>query len=599
MNASGGPSAGAGSATVDPPRVERLMAQFRAAVERVWGPQPETVGAALEAAVRGPSFGHVCVELSDIFAPSVLPGAMGELSASSVVHVVGTQDDAASPLVIDDGRVYLRRYWEYEREVAARLRPRLRVASAEGDPRGDTAAASAAETVIRHYFPDGHTNGEDRQLLAVERGLDGRFLMLVGGPGTGKTRTVAVLLAALAAAAGSDDDTSPLRVALAAPTGKAAARMTEAVHQELRTAGWSGLSGIEGQTIHRLLGYRWPDQRQAIGFEHDAANPVPYDVVIVDEMSMVSLPLMRDLLEAIGPDTRLVLVGDPFQLVSVEAGSVLRDVVGPALDASLEAPSVVVLNRSRRFDEASAIAALASAVQRGDVDACTELLRSGAEDVGWLDAANAPDAFERAIANTAAGDALLDHVRALVAAGRHGDADASLDLLGRSKVLCATHTGPLGTARVNRVMRQWAVDELGAWHGAEAFLPGEPVLITRNDYANQLFNGDGGVCLSTEAGARIGFDSAEGPRLFSPARLDGAESNYAMSVHKSQGSEYDRIVICLPQAGSAILSRELLYTAITRARTGLTIVGSLDAVAAAVERVVRRPSGLESRIWGA
>ena len=306
----------------------------------------------------------------------------------------GVDEGVIRPLVFDGARVYLERYWRYERRVGDLLldQPNGQPSGLAAPPVRSEASGAAIDAVLDQYFGPDDPDRPDLQRHGARVALTRRITVLAGGPGTGKTHTVARLLAALHQLAADDD--RPLQVALAAPTGKAAARMTEAVHQavaggHLPKAASQPLLANEAGTIHRFLGHR-----DGISFRHDRTNPLPHDVVVVDETSMVALPLMARLLDALRPDARVVLVGDPFQLASVEAGAVLGDVVGPAtdIDAALDGPltdNIVVLQRVHRFAADSAIAALAHAVRSGDADLAIEVLRdTGSDDVQWIDPAD-------------------------------------------------------------------------------------------------------------------------------------------------------------------------------------------------------------------
>jgi exodeoxyribonuclease V alpha subunit len=432
----------------------------------------------------------------------------------------------------------------------------------------------------------------DRQRLAAEAALTRRLVVLAGGPGTGKTRTVARLLAAAhdaAARAGTRLD-----VALAAPTGKAAARMTEAVHHEVAVAMLAddlaaSLLATEATTIHRLLG-----RTSGVEFRHDRANPLAADIVVVDEASMVSLPLMARLLDAVRPDARLVLVGDPYQLASIEAGAVLGDVAGgtavarPRTGALVD--SVIVLERVHRFGADSTIAALATAIRDGDADAALALLQAGRDDVRWI---RPDDRASLAQLERTVRDASVAVVRAAL----DGDEQAGLAAAADLKVLAATRRGPGGTydwrERIERAVGRAEPRAKIGWR----YYTGRPVIITRNDYLNGLMNGDTGLVVQHDGEAQVVFPAGEGPRWFHPSQLSAVETWWSMTIHKSQGSEYRHAVVSLPAAPSPILTRELLYTAVTRAKQQVTLVASEEAVRAAIGRPVSRASGLLDRLW--
>ena len=420
-----------------------------------------------------------------------------------------------------------------------------------------------------------------------------RVTVLAGGPGTGKTTTVAGLLRLLL-----DQPGPPPRVALAAPTGKAAARLEETVtaaaarRDHRAAAGGSHPAPVAGLA--------------PVGTVRHAGNRLPFDVVVVDETSMVSLTMMARLLEAVRPQARLVLVGDPDQLASVEAGAVLGDLARadgapePALDEALSAldlpggvrNGVVTLDHVWRFG--GAIAEFARAVQGGDADAVVALLRAGHDDL------------EFAVDDTGTGD-VGDGARAavrrdvvaaaatLVAAARTGDAPAALAALERHRVLCAHRHGRYGVTRWTADIERWLQESIpGA--GADPWYPGRPVLVTANDYDSGLFNGDTGVVVARPEGPRVAFARGGPPSLYPPARLSDLVTVHAMTVHRGQGSQFERVSVVLPPAESPLLTRELLYTAVTRARAHVRVVGTEAAVRAAVGRPVSRASGLRHRL---
>jgi exodeoxyribonuclease V alpha subunit len=431
--------------------------------------------------------------------------------------------------------------------------------------------------------------------------------VVAGGPGTGKTTTVARIVALLLEQAGAAGRRPPL-VALAAPTGKAAARLQEAVQAEsarlpIGASTRTSLLGLRASTLHRLLGWRRGSHSR---FAHDRDNRLPHDVVIVDETSMVSLWLMARLVEAVRPEARLILVGDPGQLTSIEAGVVLADIVGdPERRRAAERPpdqaprdaerrpaaglaaGIVLLERVHRYG--GGIATLAQAIRDGDGEATVEALRSMPAGVTWLESGEMQLVRDRAVA---AGRAVTD-------AARSGGARQALEELSRFRLLCAHRRGPYGARDWNDRVQGWLAAELGDLHVEERDYVGRPLLVTENDYELGLYNGDGGVIVRGEGGRPSAAFERGGELLgFSPLRLGAVETVYAMTIHKSQGSQFDTAVVLLPPPDSRLLTRELLYTAVTRARLELILSGSEEAVRAAVARPVARASGLGDRLWG-
>jgi exodeoxyribonuclease V alpha subunit len=570
---------------------------------RLAGEEDEQVALAAALAVRGPRMGHVHADLAsaretaavdeDEEAPADVaalpwpePAAWRARVAASPLVAVGEEDPARLPLRLVGDALYLDRYWREEREVAADL---LRLAAATPDG-VDVALLDTGLARLSADRPDA------LQELACRSAVMRRLTVVAGGPGTGKTTTVARIVALLLEQAAAAGRPRPL-VALAAPTGKASARLEEAVHDEARTLDVGddvreGLLALQASTLHRLLGWR-PDS--ASRFRHDRGNRLPHDVVVVDETSMVSLSLMSRLVEAVRGDARLVLVGDPGQLTSIEAGAVLGDIVGPG--GGDPDRGIVVLERVHRFGEG--INAVAEAVRRGDADAALAALRAGAGagaagEVAWLevDAAeeDAPELAGLRAEVVAAG-------RAVVEAARIGDAEDALRRLGALRVLCAHRRGAHGVEVWADRIERWLGAEVAGFGAEGRWYAGRPLLVTENDYGLRLYNGDTGVVVAAASGGvTAAFERSGETVTYAPARLGAVETVHAMTVHKSQGSQFGTAVVLLPEPTSAILTRELLYTALTRARDRLVVVGTEDALRAAIARPVARASGLGERL---
>jgi exodeoxyribonuclease V alpha subunit len=607
------------------------------------GPDQYEVVLAVALAARAPRNGHVCLDLrtvaasaraeTDLFGPDLLASrnqlldSLPETSAAVeawrtviersvlVAREGDTSEEAlARPLVLHGHLLYLQRYRDYEAQVAEQVRERSHSVGGAG-------LSARAEQLLEQM------QLSTEQRAAVGRGLDRPFSVIVGGPGTGKTHTVAALLAVLL------DDQPQLRIALAAPTGKAAARMGEAIVSAAGVVRALDLSGSEDLaeqlltiaaqpgSLHRLLGWLPSSSK----FRHHRGNPLPHDVVIIDETSMVSLPMLAHLLDAVPSTSRVVLVGDPGQLASVEAGSVLGDIAGPVVAAAASgqpvptaeiAGCVSVLLESRRFPSNSPVGRFAEAVRSGDTDLALDVLRSTTTEahsddgssassvdlvdgspartevtVAWCSQSVVEPAGAATVRAEALASAVLVRENALA-----GDASTTLELLGAVRVLCAHRHGPFGVSRWNRQFDQWL--ELTPF----ALAAGRPVMITRNDPVNDLFNGDLGVVVSAPDAAghnqlRVAFAAATGIRLLAPARLDQLDTVHAMTIHKSQGSEFDTVVVVMPPADSPLATRELLYTAVTRARRRVVLIGTEDSLVAAITTSVVRASGLANRIW--
>ncbi|MFC4128724.1 AAA family ATPase [Nocardia rhizosphaerae] len=579
--------------------------------------------------------------------------------------------------------LYLDRYYQQEQTLRRVLTER-----GADHPVIDTDLVRAE---LDRLFPGPAGDGPDRQRLAAALAATHWTTVVAGGPGTGKTHTIARILALLTAQRRATPRLPALRIALAAPTGKAAARLQEAVRGQ---AAALGLPELTAATLHRLLGWQ---RGRSTRFRHHEHNRLPYDVVVVDETSMVSLTMMSHLFSALRPDTRLVLVGDPDQLASVDAGAVLADLVAgpvgaapnpslwdlvaadPALGAwsiaecaasgtpvqvhpvtgadrpgvpaesassgrvldggPAESPDtgtprsgtdgsagragrpggevgavygapggwvppagrpgagggalsaveqrrlaggIVRLTRGRRFG--GRIAELAIAVRAGDADTALSILRAGGVDVS-LCATDDTAAVRADVTGTAL---------AVTAAAEAGDAVGALTALESHRLLCAHRQGPFGVERWDRMAAEWAAAG-GAGPAApqQVWYPGQPLLVTANDHEARIYNGDTGVIVRRPDGSlRAALQRGSEPYLVHPTQFPAVVTVFAMTIHRSQGSQYDTVSVVLPEPESTLLTRELLYTAITRARTHVRVIGSEDAIRAAIGRRVLRASGL-------
>jgi len=595
-----------------------LDLHFARFISRFGGADTESLYPAAALVSRATGNGDVCLDLQAWAGKPVdgLPGAAACPPADRWASALGTcpavgRPGERRPLVLDEGnRLYLYRYWEYENRLAARILERAGCPPEHLDP-------ACLQAAIRCNFADGGPE-TDWQVVAVAVALLKRFAVITGGPGTGKTTTVAKIISVWE----DIHQGRSTRVLLAAPTGKAAARLKESLRQRperpVRTDGCGPLPPHEVYTLHRLL-------RPVPGtplFRHHAENPLPVDLMIVDEVSMVDLALMAKLVDALPGSARLVLIGDRDQLASVEAGSVLGDICGrthrPGFspefgdlirrvtgqvvpiqsDRRPLQDSIVELQTSHRFAADSAIGALSRAVNQGDAPGTLAILARTADGaLTWQE----PQPGRNGMAE------LEQHLTAGYAAYRaQGDPHRILQELGRFKVLCAHRAGFNGVEAVNRLvervlMRQGKIRinprRSSPWYS------GRPILVTQNDYSLGLFNGDIGVTLSDSAEiperlAVFFADAAGGLRRFLPYRLPEHETVYAMTVHKSQGSEFEDVLLILPAEDSPVLSRELLYTALTRARKRFTLFGRREVLTTAIHRRIERTSGLREALWG-
>ncbi len=562
----------------------------------------EAAGLAIALASQQVRTGHVCVAL-DVAptmielagegrlegeanawtwpAPDVWRGALESSGLVEAGEALAPDRSPELPLVLGRaGRLYLSRYYEHERRLAASLLERAAAA--------EDVDEAALEEGLDRIFGSVRPDDPDMQRRAGEVAIRRRLCVVTGGPGTGKTSTVARVLVLAVEQALARGLAVP-RMLLLAPTGKAAAALTSSLER--------AMGGIdcddrvrasipsETVTVHRALR---PSGGVGRRFLHDRDAPLDVDLVVLDEASMVDLSLMRRLVEAVPAEARLLMMGDADQLASVEAGAVLGEVCGAGLPADATGPvsaSIVRLTKSHRFSDESGVGRLARAVNAGSVEAAFEiLLDASAPDVAWVDGG---------------GDAWPDEIDELVRDGfasfvGAASPEAALAALGDFRALCPLRSGPHGVEAINRRLDP----------RRSSGVPGrivEPVLIDRNDYSVDLFNGDMGVRFGADEGAsagRVHFPGADGAmRTLSELRLPSHEPCWAMSVHKSQGSEFDTVLVALPERSSPLLTREMLYTAITRARQRVVVWGSRDVLAECIERRVERRSGLRDALW--
>ena len=544
--------------------LDALDVHFAGLVARRGGKGAEAleVPAALVSALR--RRGHVCLDLSrppaawfsavfGVDAPEAEEFSRGWKLKAGRFPTLGSPG-ARAPLILDGGRLYLHRLWTCQHDLATRV-----AARAVAPP---VALPAALDTALVRAF-GGEAQADQ---LAAARAVASRSLAVIsGGPGTGKTTAAVRALGAMLAA-------GDLRVAVAAPTGKAVARLKEA----LAAAGIPA-DAVATATIHRLLGIR-PDTGRP---RYDARNPLPYDLVAADEVSMVDLERMAHLVRALAPATRLVLLGDRDQLASVEPGSVFSDLCAGLDRTGDTAPAVTVLHHNFRFGAESGIGRLAQAVNVGDSEAAARVLGAGLPDVALRAAPSSRDLGPAVRAR------VKSSWRALLDAGTP---EAALSALGTFRFLCAHRVGPWGATRVS--------DELASLRGGPRG-PGSPVMVTVNDPADGLFNGDTGVWWAGGSGPEAVFAGEAGVRRFSAGRLPPNEAAWALTVHKSQGSEFEEVVLVLPDRDSPLLTRELLYTAVTRARRRLEIWGAPEILAAALGRRTERSGGLPEALAGA
>ena len=566
------------------------------------------------------SDGHVCLSLAELAtglapahasAPYLAPLRQGLLASG----LVGTPDSpGALPMILDDDdRLYLHRYFDYERRLARRL-----MCAASTEP---TLVDGVTRKRLDELFDANAVlvdGAVDWQKVAAALALRQRLTIISGGPGTGKTTTVVNLLACLIA------QDPHCRIALAAPTGKAAARMTEAIRlraehlpPEIRDRLPS-----ESFTIHRLLGVR-PGTG---GFVHHAGNPLAIDALVVDEASMLDVALATKLLEAVPETARIILLGDKDQLAAVESGAVFSELsADPTLSDTcrrdiaelcdlrpeqlvLPVPTqpsalqdgVIWFTQNFRFAADSGIGRLAADIKGARAKDAIAWLRAGEDDsVRWLDDGGA-------VPGEATSKFLLDGFGPyLDAVGRDPMDHAGItESFGSFRALCAVREGPRGVVAINERMTRHAHAVLNPLltpqgiNAASSWYAGRPVMVLRNDYVLRLFNGDIGITLPDASGELMVFfpDAGSGFRAFAPVRLSAHQTAFAMTVHKSQGSEFDEVLVLLPEQRSRVVTRELLYTAVTRARQRVAICAGAQVLGAAIQSATGRHSGLLARL---
>ncbi|MDI1301936.1 MAG: exodeoxyribonuclease V subunit alpha [bacterium] len=612
------------------PAAESLLARsYQQWLARVAPDLPASLRSAIELLLQAVEAGHVCIRL----APEFTADWDDLITAGN--DWVG-KPGSYTPFVLDDSeRFYLARYWHHEERVAALLRARAMKMVMPLD-------AEKLKTDLDGLFEH---DPEDRQRLAALLAQFKPLTLVSGGPGTGKTTTVVKMLALLQMQSlngpqennnnchpreggdpatlnaealgprlrGGGKNIGPLRILLAAPTGKAAQRLTESIRTAKETlplsAEQKALIPEDAQTLHRLLGAQGDTGR----FRHDQKNPLACDLLLIDEASMIDLALMHAVLDALPADARLVLLGDRDQLASVEAGSVFGDLcssqgcsqelrtalqsydvaLSPHAPATALADCRVELTHSYRFAAGSGIAQLASAAREGNVDAFMGTLETHpadllATDVQWHAASDA-DALRQAL-----NSGYADFRRAALS----GDAAQAFAAFLGFRVLCAHRKGWRGVEGLNALMEAARVE---TWYA------GRPVIVRENNYALRLFNGDIGICLPTPDGLRVFFESGTadssaaqgknaGYRALAPGRLPAHEAAWAMTVHQAQGSEFDAVMLVLPEVMTAVLDRPLIYTAVTRARKQFSLHGAASVIAESLARLPQRESGLVEKL---
>lgn len=530
---------------------------------------PADLQATIELLYEAVEAGHVCIRVDVCNAASW-----------RATGWVGSPGNYCPFILEDSGRFYLARYHDHEEGVAASLKARAEKLLTPND-------AVALKNELHTLFPE--DDPEDRQRLAALLAQFKALTLVSGGPGTGKTTTVVKLLALLQSQVGD----KPLHILLAAPTGKAAQRLSESIRGAKEklpvTDDVKAVIPEQAQTLHRLLGAQGDTGR----YRHDADNPLSCDVLLIDEASMIDLALMHAVLKALPDEARLILLGDRDQLASVEAGSVFGDLcatqgmsntlcvqltpygvnLAPQAVTSPLADCRVELVRSYRFSADSGIGAAARASREGDVETFLQAL-TNSPDLSRCSTAQLPAQLEQGYA-------------AYREAAQQGAPASAFAAFLRFRVLCAHRQGAAGVEGLNALMEA----------GRSPWYAGRPVIIRANDYALRLFNGDIGLCLPTAEGLRVFFETSPGNfRALAPGRLPVHESAWAMTVHQSQGSEFDDVLLVLPEVVTPVLDRPLIYTAVTRSKSRFALCGEEGVLKAALFTLPQRESGLVEKL---
>lgn len=567
-------------------------------------------------ASRAVRYGHICLDLNALAGSTISPSEEGSeaiacpelepwLQALQAASCVGAPGEF-KPIIVDTkNRLYLQRYWQYERDVACNILSRT---SSKRNLQFDRAELAAK---LNLYFPENSSGGKTNwQKVAATAALLKRFLIISGSPGTGKTTTITKVMALIL-----DVGKRNLQVALAAPTGKAAARLQESVQKTKEKLFCADdireLIPDAAQTIHRLLG----SVNDSPYFKFNEKNPLPYDLVVIDEASMVDLPLLAKLFQAMPSDTQIILLGDKDQLASVDAGVVLGDIcAGNAADmysqnfvsqiadlsgeklTAADIPAgvqdcIIQLQNNFRFAEDSGINILSRAVQSGNSPEVFGLLQGRERsDIDWIDL-NLRNNLQKKFA-TAVIDGYSEYLKAVKSRAGEQEMFACFE---KFRILCALRAGNWGTQRINALVEK-ILSAADLINPQGLFYEGMPVMVLQNDYRLRLFNGDVGIILKESTGDRemvaIFRDEHGKLRKIIPARLPQHETVWAMTVHKSQGSEFDRILLVLSDRDVPVVTRELVYTGITRARCNVQIWAGKEILTKAISRRISRQSGL-------
>lgn len=562
--------------------------------------------------------GDICLDIPSIAGKNIsevfndleydypLPDEREWLDKLQNMEIVGKPEER-KPLILDSrGRLYIYRYWNYEKRLAENIKSRLNIYTDECD-------TELLKNGMARLFPL-QNKETDRQRVAAVTSAVRKFCVISGGPGTGKTSTVVKILVLLIEQAISKNFKPS--IALAAPTGKAAARLKESIKLTRDALACSddikSIIPDDSYTIHRLLG----PIKGSPYFRYNSSNPILFDIVIIDESSMADLALLSKLFDAVPLGSHLIILGDKDQLSSVEAGAALGDIcdtgtkhgyteffskmireISPAekIPVSDEPPiadSIIILNKSYRFGDRSGIGIASRAVREGNFDEALRVMKDPEyTDIDFIDIEN-PAGLNNFIENYIE-SGFGSYLQA-------GSIEESFFRFFDYSILCAVRSGPWGVYRINKTIEKF-LKRRGLINPEKKFYNGRPVIIARNDYHLKIFNGDIGLIFKdneSDGKSRFFCQTPDGNyRKILPLKLPEHETVFATTVHKSQGSEYNNVLLILPDRDSPVLTRELLYTAITRARTNVKIAGCADIIKTMIERPTMRKSGLRDALW--
>ncbi|KAA5536842.1 exodeoxyribonuclease V subunit alpha [Taibaiella lutea] len=566
------------------------------------------------------SEGHICIDETDLNA-GILPESYPDknLSLEKIAqHPLVTTKTEYKPFVLNGERFYMQRYFVYETQVLSKIKELAASSAMQYEQRMQQLLG--LKQLVQQLFTDNKTAQTDWQLVAVLVALLQDFTIITGGPGTGKTTTVAKILTLMFTMHPS------LKVAMVAPTGKAAARMSESLMKTQATASddiKSNFARLKSSTIHRLLGW----QQGTPYFRHNAENHLPYDLIIVDESSMIDVALFAKLLQAIGKGTRVILLGDKDQLASVEAGSLFGDLcnaVNPLnhfseswrsfinqfitdddrkipkerMGGNIEHPlfrHIIELQHSYRFDGNKGIGKIARAVIQNDEKILERFLEERKDEQVLIDQLYKEQVFLK----------FIEGYKAIITEKSLFDEDgiiAALNNLGNLRILCALNEGDQGVYQMNARVEAYLAREKGIQPN-DIFYEHRPIMITKNNYTLGLYNGDVGILRKDKNNVmkawflQSGENGTVSLKSVLPGFIMHMETVYAMTIHKSQGSEFNNVLVVLPKQQSGhILTRELVYTAITRAKEKVVIQADKEVLLAAAKAQVKRGSGIIERL---